>query len=36
MVFLRNWNGSHNPDEAMDPADLAHAVDILQQTWSAR
>jgi N-carbamoyl-L-amino-acid hydrolase len=26
MVFLRNWNGSHNPDEAMDPADLAAAV----------
>ncbi|WCK05444.1 Zn-dependent hydrolase [Agrobacterium tumefaciens] len=36
MVFLRNWNGSHNPDEAMDSADLAHAVDILQQAWSAR
>ncbi len=29
MVFLRNWNGSHNPDEAMDPADLVTAVDVL-------
>ncbi|OLP57921.1 Zn-dependent hydrolase [Xaviernesmea oryzae] len=29
MVFLRNWNGSHNPDEAMDTADLATAVEVL-------
>jgi N-carbamoyl-L-amino-acid hydrolase len=29
MVFLRNWNGSHNPDEGMDPADLAAAVEAL-------
>ncbi|MBD8653967.1 hydantoinase/carbamoylase family amidase [Rhizobium sp. CFBP 13726] len=29
MVFLRNWNGSHNPDEAMDPADLVAAVKAL-------
>ncbi|WP_018901763.1 hydantoinase/carbamoylase family amidase [Rhizobium sp. 2MFCol3.1] len=29
MVFLRNWNGSHNPDEAMDNADLAAAVETL-------
>jgi N-carbamoyl-L-amino-acid hydrolase len=29
MVFLRNWNGSHNPDEAMDPADLVSAVKAL-------
>lgn len=29
MVFLRNWNGSHNPDESMDPADLAAAVEVL-------
>jgi N-carbamoyl-L-amino-acid hydrolase len=29
MVFLRNWNGSHNPDEAMDPADLVEAVRAL-------
>lgn len=26
MVFIRNWNGSHCPDEAMDEADLARAV----------
>jgi N-carbamoyl-L-amino-acid hydrolase len=32
MVFLRNWNGSHNPDEGMDPADLAAAVDALHAT----
>jgi N-carbamoyl-L-amino-acid hydrolase len=30
MVFLRNWNGSHNPDEAMDPADLVAAVKALR------
>jgi len=29
MVFLRNWNGSHNPEEAMDPADLVVAVKAL-------
>jgi N-carbamoyl-L-amino-acid hydrolase len=29
MVFLRNWNGSHNPDEAMDNADLAAAAETL-------
>lgn len=29
MVFLRNWNGSHNPDEGMDPADLAAAVEVV-------
>jgi N-carbamoyl-L-amino-acid hydrolase len=34
MVFLRNWNGSHNPDEAMDPADLAQAVKVLHRAWS--
>ncbi|WP_323718002.1 hydantoinase/carbamoylase family amidase [Paracoccus aminovorans] len=27
MVFIRNWNGSHCPDEAMDLEDLARAVD---------
>lgn len=31
MVFLRNWNGSHNPDEAMDPADLVAAVSALHE-----
>ncbi len=33
MVFIRNWNGSHNPDEAMDAADLAAAVGALYATW---
>ncbi|MDM9625496.1 hydantoinase/carbamoylase family amidase [Rhizobium sp. S152] len=31
MVFLRNWNGSHNPDEAMNPEDLASAVATLHE-----
>jgi N-carbamoyl-L-amino-acid hydrolase len=26
MVFIRNWNGSHCPEEAMNEADLARAV----------
>lgn len=26
MVFIRNWDGSHCPEEGMDPADLARAV----------
>ncbi|MGY9047103.1 allantoate amidohydrolase [Puniceibacterium antarcticum] len=26
MVFIRNWNGSHCPEEAMDEEDLARAV----------
>lgn len=30
MIFLRNWNGSHNPEEGMDPADLALAVQALR------
>lgn len=29
MIFLRNANGSHNPDEAMDEADLDLAVRLL-------
>jgi len=29
MVFLRNWNGSHCPEEGMDPADLALAVEAV-------
>ncbi|KAA5607572.1 hydantoinase/carbamoylase family amidase [Roseospira marina] len=29
MLFIRNQNGSHNPDEAMDRADLAEAIDAL-------
>lgn len=33
MVFLRNWDGSHNPAEGMDPADLAQAVRALKASW---
>ncbi|RYH06084.1 hydantoinase/carbamoylase family amidase [Tropicimonas sp. IMCC6043] len=29
MVFIRNWNGSHCPDEAMDEADLAAAAEAV-------
>ena len=29
MVFVRNANGSHNPDEAMEIEDLMHGTDIL-------
>ncbi|RVV97393.1 Zn-dependent hydrolase [Mesobaculum littorinae] len=29
MVFVRNRNGSHNPDEAMEVADLIAGTDIL-------
>jgi len=36
MVFLRNWNGSHNPDEAMDTADLAAAVETLQASLGGK
>ena len=32
MVFLRNWNGSHTPDEGMDPKDLAEAVRCIAAT----
>ena len=34
MVFLRNWDGSHNPKEGMDPADLATAVRVLHAAWA--
>lgn len=30
MIFLRNWNGSHNPAEGMDHADLASAVQVVR------
>ncbi|MCJ8140876.1 hydantoinase/carbamoylase family amidase [Falsirhodobacter halotolerans] len=30
MLFIRNWNGSHCPEEGMDPADLALAVGTLR------
>lgn len=29
MIFIRNANGSHNPDEAMDMADFACAASVL-------
>jgi N-carbamoyl-L-amino-acid hydrolase len=32
MIFVRNANGSHNPDEAMDMADFALATRLL--TWT--
>ncbi|MFB2551475.1 hydantoinase/carbamoylase family amidase [Ensifer soli] len=33
MVFLRNWNGSHTPDEAMDLDDLAEAVRLVHAAF---
>ena len=36
MVFLRNWDGSHNPKEGMDPKDLATAVRALHAAWGDR
>jgi beta-ureidopropionase / N-carbamoyl-L-amino-acid hydrolase len=36
MLFIRNWNGSHNPDEGMDEKDLALAVRALAQTFADR
>ncbi|MDB6454216.1 hydantoinase/carbamoylase family amidase [Falsirhodobacter sp. 20TX0035] len=35
MIFVRNWNGSHCPEEGMDPADLAAAVETLRRTLLA-
>ena len=32
MIFVRNANGSHNPDEAMDLADFMLGVDLLYAT----
>jgi N-carbamoyl-L-amino-acid hydrolase len=29
MVFVRNQNGSHNPREAMDIADLIAGIDVM-------
>ncbi len=29
MIFVRNANGSHNPDEAMDLDDFVHGVNVL-------
>ena len=31
MLFIRNQNGSHNPDEAMEIADFMQGVAVLQQ-----
>ena len=30
MLFIRNWNGSHCPEEGMDPGDLAAAVRLVR------
>lgn len=39
MVFIRNWNGSHCPEEGMDPKDLARAVGAVHaavtEAWEA-
>ncbi|SFJ12101.1 Zn-dependent hydrolase [Celeribacter neptunius] len=35
MVFVRNRNGSHNPDEAMEIADFMVGVDILSNYMEA-
>jgi N-carbamoyl-L-amino-acid hydrolase len=35
MIFIRNSNGSHNPDEAMDIADFGLATELLA-AWLAR
>lgn len=32
MLFIRNQNGSHNPDEAMELADFMQGVQVLEQT----
>ena len=29
MLFIRNENGSHNPDEHMDMADFDRALEVL-------
>ncbi len=34
MVFVRNWNGSHNPNEGMDPKDLIAAAHSVKAAWS--
>ncbi|MCX8998370.1 hydantoinase/carbamoylase family amidase [Rhizobiaceae bacterium BDR2-2] len=36
MLFIRNWNGSHNPDEGMDEKDLALAVRALAAAFADR
>jgi len=32
MLFIRNQNGSHNPNEAMDMTDFMKGVDVLHRT----
>jgi N-carbamoyl-L-amino-acid hydrolase len=34
MLLVRNRNGSHNPDEAMETADLMAAIQVLAE-WIA-
>jgi N-carbamoyl-L-amino-acid hydrolase len=29
MVFIRNWGGSHCPEEGMDPSDLAAGTEAV-------
>ncbi|GBQ67108.1 acetylornithine deacetylase [Ameyamaea chiangmaiensis NBRC 103196] len=36
MLFVRNANGSHNPDEAMDEADFAVGAEVLATVLEAR
>lgn len=36
MLFIRNRNGSHNPDEHMDFSDFAAACDVLTQWATTR
>ncbi|MFC4278084.1 Zn-dependent hydrolase [Achromobacter aloeverae] len=36
MLFVRNANGSHNPDEAMDMADFAAGARVLGQVLAGR
>ncbi len=35
MIFVRNQNGSHNPDEAMRMEDFAEACAVVQR-WAAK
>jgi N-carbamoyl-L-amino-acid hydrolase len=36
MLFVRNANGSHNPDEAMDLEDFSAAMQVLAQVLAER
>ena len=36
MIFVRNANGSHNPDEAMEADDLDAAVRVLARLAEQR